>query len=81
MFPEIKREDKYRLWDSKSRPNRAHRVPSPYNAIYLMTVAEKFTLQYLLQKLENFHLEHYEKKTIGSREDLKSLAAEITPAE
>ncbi|GAA4327079.1 hypothetical protein GCM10023149_30290 [Mucilaginibacter gynuensis] len=44
-----------------------------------LTVAEKFTLQYLLQKLEHFHLEHYEKKTIGSRGDLKSLAAEITP--
>jgi light-regulated signal transduction histidine kinase (bacteriophytochrome) len=29
-----------------------------------LTIAEKFTLQYLLQKLENFHLEHYEKKTI-----------------
>jgi len=44
-----------------------------------LTLAEKFTLQYLLQKLENFHLEHYEKKTIGSREDLKNLAAQITP--
>lgn len=45
-----------------------------------LTVSEKFTLQYLLQKLENFHLEHYEKKTIVSRDDLKMLAAEITPA-
>jgi len=45
-----------------------------------LTTAEKFTLQYLLQKLENFHLEHYEKKTIVSKEDLKHLAAEITPA-
>jgi DNA-binding MarR family transcriptional regulator len=44
-----------------------------------LTVAEKFTLQYLLQKLENFHLEHHEKKTIINREDLKSLAEEITP--
>jgi DNA-binding MarR family transcriptional regulator len=44
-----------------------------------LTVAEKFTLQYLLQKLENFHLEHHEKKTIGSRQDLKTLAEEITP--
>jgi len=42
-----------------------------------LTIAEKFTLQYLLQKLENFHLEHYEKKTIGSRADLKNLAEEI----
>jgi DNA-binding MarR family transcriptional regulator len=45
-----------------------------------LTAAEKFTLQYLLQKLENFHLEHYEKKTISSREDLKILAAEIAHA-
>jgi len=45
-----------------------------------LTIAEKFTLQYLLQKLENFHLEHYEKKTIVSRADLKNLAAEIAPA-
>ena len=43
-----------------------------------LTVAEKFTLQYLLQKLESFHLEHHEKKTIGTRDDLKNLAAEIT---
>ncbi|MES2267004.1 MAG: winged helix DNA-binding protein [Bacteroidota bacterium] len=43
-----------------------------------LTMAEKFTLQYILQKLENFHLEHYEKKTIGSKEDLKNLAEEIT---
>lgn len=39
-----------------------------------LTVAEKFTLQYLLQKLETFHLEHYEKKTIMSKADLKSFA-------
>ena len=44
-----------------------------------LTLAEKFTLQYLLQKLENFHLEHYEKKTIINKEDLKKIAAEITP--
>jgi DNA-binding MarR family transcriptional regulator len=44
-----------------------------------LTDAEKFTLQYLLQKLENFHLEHYEKKTILKKEDLKNLATEITP--
>jgi len=46
-----------------------------------LTVEEKFTLQYLLQKLENFHLEHYEKKTISSKADLKTLAAEITPTQ
>jgi DNA-binding MarR family transcriptional regulator len=44
-----------------------------------LTVAEKFTLQYLLQKLEDFHLEHYEKKTIISKKDLKILATEISP--
>ncbi|WP_413666736.1 MarR family winged helix-turn-helix transcriptional regulator [Mucilaginibacter sp. Mucisp86] len=44
-----------------------------------LTISEKFTLQYLLQKLENFHLEHYEKKTIINKEDLKKIAAEITP--
>ena len=42
-----------------------------------LTIAEKFTLQYLLQKLENFHLEHYEKKTILNKDDLKNLAGEI----
>jgi DNA-binding MarR family transcriptional regulator len=41
-----------------------------------LTVAEKFTLQYLLQKLENFHLEHYEKKTITTKEDLRKIAEE-----
>jgi len=45
-----------------------------------LTIAEKFTLQYLLQKLEDFHLEHYEKKTIVSKDDLKNLAEEITLA-
>ena len=41
-----------------------------------LTVAEKLTLQYLLQKLENFHLEHYEKKSILNKEDLKKVAEE-----
>ncbi|MEB0260107.1 MULTISPECIES: winged helix DNA-binding protein [unclassified Mucilaginibacter] len=45
-----------------------------------LTVAEKFTLQYLLQKLESFHLEHYEKKTILNKEDLKKIASEVIPA-
>jgi DNA-binding MarR family transcriptional regulator len=44
-----------------------------------LTIAEKFTLQYLLQKLENFHLEHYERKTILTKRDLKILAEEIHP--
>lgn len=39
-----------------------------------LSVAEKLTLQYLLQKLENFHLENYEKKTIQSKADLQSFA-------
>lgn len=39
-----------------------------------LSVAEKLTLQYLLQKLENFHLENYEKKTIQSKADLRSFA-------
>jgi len=39
-----------------------------------LTIAEKLTLQYLLQKLENFHLEHYEKKSIQTKADLKTLA-------
>ncbi|BAU53744.1 MarR family winged helix-turn-helix transcriptional regulator [Mucilaginibacter gotjawali] len=38
-----------------------------------LSIAEKFTLQYLLQKLENFHLEHYEKKTITTKADLISF--------
>jgi DNA-binding MarR family transcriptional regulator len=41
-----------------------------------LSIAEKFTLQYLLQKLEDFHLEHYEKKTIQTKADLKSLATD-----
>jgi DNA-binding MarR family transcriptional regulator len=44
-----------------------------------LTIAEKFTLQYLLQKLESFHLEHYENKTIINKRDLKKIATEITP--
>jgi DNA-binding MarR family transcriptional regulator len=45
-----------------------------------LTIAEKFTLQYLLQKLENFHLEHHEKKTIMTKADLKSFAEQIETA-
>jgi hypothetical protein len=39
-----------------------------------LTIAEKLNLQYLLQKLEDFHLEHHLKKTILSKADLKSIA-------
>lgn len=38
-----------------------------------LTVAEKLTLHDLLQKLENFHLEHFRKKTITTKEDLRSF--------
>lgn len=41
-----------------------------------LTVAEKLTLQYLLQKLEDFHYEHHEKKTIATKADLKAFAEE-----
>ena len=42
-----------------------------------LSVSEKLTLQYLLQKLDNFHLEHYEKKTIISKADLKMFTDQI----
>ena len=45
-----------------------------------LTVAEKLTLQYLLQKLENFHLEHHEKKTIMTKADLKIFTEKIVLA-
>lgn len=35
-----------------------------------LTVAEKLTLYQLLQKLENFHLDHFRKKTISTKSDL-----------
>jgi len=40
-----------------------------------LSEAEKLNLLYLLQKLENFHFEHHEKKTIGSKADLKTFSA------
>jgi len=39
-----------------------------------LTVSEKLTLQYLLQKLEDFHYAHYQKKNIQNKEDLKTFA-------
>lgn len=42
-----------------------------------LTVSEKLTLNYLLQKLESFHLEHYGKRSITSRDDLKIVATAI----
>lgn len=42
-----------------------------------LTVSEKLTLYQLLQKLENFHLDHFRKKTITSKADLLSFAENI----
>lgn len=39
-----------------------------------LTVAEKLTLYQLLQKLENFHLDHFRKRTISSKADLLNFA-------
>ena len=39
-----------------------------------LTVAEKLTLQYLLQKLEHFHYQQHEQKTITTKLDLKTFA-------
>lgn len=39
-----------------------------------LTTSEKLTLHQLLQKLENFHLEHFKKKTITTKADLKTLS-------
>jgi len=44
-----------------------------------LTTAEKLTLQYLLKKLEDFHLDHYTKKTISTKADLKKIAEANTP--
>jgi DNA-binding MarR family transcriptional regulator len=43
-----------------------------------LSIPEKLTLQYLLQKLENFHYGHHEKKTIATKADLKTFI-EQTP--
>ncbi len=37
---------------------------------------EKLNLLYLLQKLDNFHFEHHQKKTIATKEDLKDFIKE-----
>lgn len=41
-----------------------------------LTDSEKLTLQYLLQKLETFHLSHYESKSILNKEDLRNIAGQ-----
>ena len=38
-----------------------------------LTVSEKLTLRYLLQKLEDFHQQHYQEKTISNKSDLKRV--------
>ncbi|MCE7073764.1 winged helix DNA-binding protein [Dyadobacter sp. CY327] len=38
-----------------------------------LTVSEKLTLRYLLQKLEDFHQQHHQQKTISSKADLKRV--------
>lgn len=38
-----------------------------------LTVSEKLTLRYLLQKLEDFHQQHYQQKTISNKADLKRV--------
>ena len=39
-----------------------------------LTVSEKLTLRYLLQKLEDFHQQHHQQKTISDKADLKRMA-------
>ncbi len=42
-----------------------------------LTLPEKLTLQYLLQKLEDFHHQVYEHKTIANKDDLHALSLTI----
>lgn len=42
-----------------------------------LTLDEKLTLQYLLQKLENFHYRQHELKTVQNKEDLKTVAEQL----
>jgi DNA-binding MarR family transcriptional regulator len=41
-----------------------------------LSIPEKLTLQHLLQKLEDFHYEHHEKKTISTKADMKAFIEE-----
>jgi DNA-binding MarR family transcriptional regulator len=43
-----------------------------------LTLNEKLTLQYLLQKLEDFHYPIFENRAIASKDDLASLAQELS---
>lgn len=38
-----------------------------------LTVSEKLTLRYLLQKLEDFHQQHHQQKSISNKADLKRV--------
>jgi DNA-binding MarR family transcriptional regulator len=42
-----------------------------------LSLDEKLTLQYLLQKLENFHYQQYELKTVQNKSDLKVIAEQL----
>ena len=44
-----------------------------------LTVSEKLTLGYLLQKLEDFHQQHHQQKTIPSKADLKRVTETLNP--
>ncbi|RFZ84232.1 hypothetical protein DYU05_00965 [Mucilaginibacter terrenus] len=42
-----------------------------------LTIAEKLSLRYKLQKLENFHHQHYQHKTITNKAALKEVTAQL----
>ena len=42
-----------------------------------LNMSEKLTLYYLLQKLEDFHYDEYQQKSVISKADLKSLSNQI----
>lgn len=43
-----------------------------------LSLSEKLSPQYLLQKLETFHYQLHENKSINSKDDLKSMAKELS---
>ena len=43
-----------------------------------LTLSEKLTLQYLLQKLEDFHYPIHENKTVSNKEDLRLVAESLS---
>lgn len=42
-----------------------------------LTLSEKLTLRYLLQKLEDFHHQHYQNKTITTKADLERITKQL----